>query len=194
MPPRRHTTDDVLLDAALDCFLAVGLRRTTLTDVARLAGVSRMTMYRLWPDMATLMADVMTREWSALIAAAAAAAAATGGTARARFVDGLVRVVRALREHPVFRRVVELDPEALLPYLVDRRGALPEAVLARSVAALTAGRPDGSLRDADPGLLARTALLTVHGFVVSAATMTDLVTADALDDELRRLLDRYLRP
>lgn len=192
MSARRHTTDDVLLDAARDCVLAVGLRRTTLTDVARQAGVSRMTMYRRWPDMATLMADVMTREWSALTAGATVAA--TGGTARARFVDGLVRAVRALREHPVFRRVVELDPEALLPYLVDRRGALPDAVLARSVAALTAGRADGSLRDADPELLARTALLTVHGFVVSAATMTDLVTADALDDELRRLLDRYLRP
>ena len=38
--------DDVLLDAARACVLAVGVRRTTFSDVARRAGVSRMTLYR----------------------------------------------------------------------------------------------------------------------------------------------------
>src|SRR5881392_3083314 len=81
--------DDLLLGAARDCVLAVGLRRTTLTDVARRAGVSRMTMYRRWPDMRSLVADLMTREWSAL--ALDAAADAVGDTARERVVDGLAR-------------------------------------------------------------------------------------------------------
>jgi AcrR family transcriptional regulator len=194
MPSRRNSSaEDELLDAARDCVLAVGLRRTTLTDVARRAGVSRMTMYRRWPDMATLMADLMTREWSSL--AVTAAVDAAGDTARERIVDGMVRGVRALREHPMFRRIVELDPEVLLPYLVDRRGSVQDAILAQSIASLTGGRADGSLRDADPVLLARTAMLTVHGFVISATTMTtDDVSQEALDDELRLLLDRYLRP
>ena len=39
------------LDAARACILDVGWRRTTLTEVARRAGVSRMTIYRAWPDM-----------------------------------------------------------------------------------------------------------------------------------------------
>ena len=34
------------LDAARACILDVGWRRTTLTEVARRAGVSRMTIYR----------------------------------------------------------------------------------------------------------------------------------------------------
>ena len=187
-----RNTPDPLLDAARDCVLAVGLRRTTLTDVARRAGVSRMTMYRRWPDMATLMADLMTREWGTLLLAARDAA--TGDTARDRIVDGMVRGVRSLREHPMFRRIVELDPEVLLPYLVDRRGSVQDALLTESAAWIRDGRADGSLRDTDPALLARTALLTAHGFVVSAATMTDEVTLDQLDDELRLLLDRYLRP
>ena len=37
----RHNT---YLDAARDCILDVGWKRTTLTDVARRAGVSRMTI------------------------------------------------------------------------------------------------------------------------------------------------------
>jgi AcrR family transcriptional regulator len=185
-------SDDDLLDAARDCVLAVGLRRTTLTDVARRAGVSRMTMYRRWPDMASLVADLMTREWSA--AARIAADDAVGDTARARTVDGLVRGVATLRAHPVFRRIVELDPEILLPYLVDRRGTSQDHILDQLTGALEEGRADGSLRTTDPALLARTVLLTAHGFVLSAATMTDSVTVAHLDGELRLLLDRYLAP
>ncbi|MFI7543466.1 TetR/AcrR family transcriptional regulator [Actinoplanes sp. NPDC049599] len=191
----RNSAEDALLDAARACVLAVGLRRTTLTDVARRAGVSRMTMYRRWPDMATLMADLMTREWSAL--AITAETEAVGGTARERIVDGLVRGARALRGHAMFRRVVELDPEVLLPYLVDRRGSVQDAILDHLIASIEAGRGDGSLRRQDPVLLGRAAVLAVHGFVVSASTMTGPegdIGEDALDDELRLLLDRFLRP
>jgi AcrR family transcriptional regulator len=187
-----RTDDDVLLGAARDCVLAVGLRRTTLTDVARRAGVSRMTMYRRWPDMGSLVADLMTREWGAI--ARVAAADAVGDTARDRVVDGLVRGVGALRAHPVFRRIVELDPEILLPYLVDRRGTSQDHIVDQLTEAVEQGRADGSLRATDPALLARAAVLTAHGFVISAATMTDGVTLAQLDRELRLLLDRYLAP
>jgi AcrR family transcriptional regulator len=186
----RH--DDALLDAARDCVLAVGLRRTTLTDVARRAGVSRMTMYRRWPDMGSLVADLMTREWSTLVGVAAAEA--VGESARARVVDGVVRAVRALRQHPVFRRIVDVDPETLLPYLVDRRGTSQDRILAQLTDDLRRGRRDRSVRTGDPALLARTVLLTTHGFVISAGTMADEVDEASLDAELRVLLDRYLAP
>jgi hypothetical protein len=50
------------------------------------------------------------------------------------------------------------------------------------------------LRAGEPALLARTALLAAHGFVLSVSTMTDAVSDVDLDDELRLLLDRYLAP
>src|SRR5437764_14953403 len=82
MPSQRHSTrvgDDVLLDAAHKCVLLVGFRRTTLTDVARRAGVSRMTLYRRFPDVRSLVAALMTREFSGLLHQAAAEA--DGGVA-----------------------------------------------------------------------------------------------------------------
>jgi len=184
--------DDILLDAARECVLRVGLRRTTLTDVASQAGVSRMTMYRRWPDMKSLVGDLMTREWGGLVGAAAERA--EGGSPRERIVDGVVRAVVALREHPVFRRIVDVDPETLLPYLVDRRGTSQDLILARLTEDLRLGQAEGSVRAADPALLARGVLLTTHGFVISAGTMTDAVAGVALDTELRLLLDRYLAP
>ena len=62
-----QTGDTALLDAARASILAVGWRRSTLTDVARRAGVSRMTIYRRWPDMQTLLADLLVREWGGLV-------------------------------------------------------------------------------------------------------------------------------
>ena len=105
-----------------------------------------------------------------------------------------MRGVDALRTHPVFRRIVEVDPEILLPYLVDRRGTSQDHILDQLTATIENGRADGSLRPADPALLARSALLTTHGFVLSAATMTDTVALADLDRELRLLLDRYFAP
>ena len=72
MTPIRHngsdggSDNDAVLDAVRDCVLAVGVRRTTLADVARRAGVSRMTLYRRWPDLRALVGDLMTREWIAV--------------------------------------------------------------------------------------------------------------------------------
>src|SRR5947209_10360256 len=59
-----------VLDATRASVLAVGVRRTTVTDVARRAGVSRMTLYRLVPDVTSLILAVMSGEFAALLAEA----------------------------------------------------------------------------------------------------------------------------
>ncbi|WP_084957853.1 TetR/AcrR family transcriptional regulator [Thermoactinospora rubra] len=168
MASNRHT--DGVLDAARECVLAYGVRRTTLTDVARRAGVSRMTLYRRWPDVKTLVADLMTREWTRLLA----------GVDRSDPVAAIVSGVRRLREHPLWRKIVEADPELLLPYLLRRRGATQEAALAALEEML------GDLRKA------RAVLLVAQSFLLSAPTVLDPVTLDDLDAELAALLEAYL--
>ena len=192
----RHNTsagrsaDDLYLDAARDNILAVGWRRTTLTDVAKRAGVSRMTMYRRWPDMQSLLADLLVREWGGLIDEALVAAE---GSALDAVVDGVVGTVAALRDNALFRRIVEVDPELLLPYLLHRRGRNQDHVLELLAAAIRNGQSDGTVRGGDPETLARALLLAVQGFVISQPTMTDISTAE-LDRELAVLVERYLQP
>ncbi|NRQ30540.1 TetR/AcrR family transcriptional regulator [Nonomuraea sp. NN258] len=176
----RH--NDRVLDAARDCVLAFGVRRTTLTDVARRAGVSRMTIYRGWPDVRTLVADLMTREWVRVVS----------GLDLSDPVEAIVAGVRELRAHPLWRKIVAADPELLVPYLLDRRGATHEAVLSVLEPAL------GDRRRA------RAVLLVAQSFLLSAPTMTDPgagegsgtgadpVTLDDLDAELTTLLEAYL--
>ena len=130
MTSLRHNADPqaAYLDAARACILDVGWRRTTLTEVARRAGVSRMTIYRAWPDMPAVLGDLMTREWGEVVTRAVARAdAALGETATAadRIVAEVVGTTRALRDNELFVRIVELDPELLLPYLLDPPRAQP---------------------------------------------------------------------
>ncbi|MEV6419506.1 TetR/AcrR family transcriptional regulator [Streptomyces sp. NPDC051662] len=199
MTPKRNTPrdDNLVLDAARDCVLAVGVRRTTLTDVARRAGVSRMTLYRRWPDVRALVGDVMTREW---VAVTLGAVPPDDGTRQVRphLVDTLVAGLRALRGHPLLRKILDVDPELLLPYLFDRRGASQDRVLEFIEDALRRGHADGSIRADHPVRQARCLLLVLQSFVFSTRTMTDdtdpELTEAAFHDELRHLLERTLAP
>lgn len=197
MTSLRHNSDspaapaDAYLDAARACILDVGWRRTTLTEVARRAGVSRMTIYRTWADMPTLLADLMTREWTGLVATTVGTS--TAADPLARLVDDVVATIAALRENELFVRIVELDPELVLPYLLSRRGRSQQLIIDLLGARLREAQAAGSVRDGDPVAMARGMVLAAHGFVLSAHTMVDGdVSADALDAELRTLLVRGL--
>lgn len=184
---------DGYLDAARDCILDVGWRRTTLTEVARRAGVSRMTMYRAWPDMGSLLGDLMTREWVGIAAATRVAAADTSSPAG--IAAAAVSTVRALRDNELFVRIVELDPDLMLPYLLARRGRSQEALIEILAAEVASGQATGAIRAGDPVLLARGLVLAAHGFVFSALTMVDgSIGLDDLDAELRHLVVRTLEP
>ncbi|WP_433173666.1 TetR/AcrR family transcriptional regulator [Actinoallomurus sp. CA-150999] len=190
----RHKKD-AMLDAARDCVLAVGVTRTTLTDVARRAGVSRMTIYRRWPDVRTLVADLMTREWAGVVTPVAPPT--DGGPVRTRAVDALVAGVAALREHPLFLKILEVDPEILLPYLLQRRGTSQDAMLRAFEKTLRAGHRDGTIRADDPTRQARAVLLIVQSFAMSGHIVTDGgpdLSPEAFDEELRQILERYLAP
>jgi len=181
-----------ILDATRASVLAVGVRRTTLTDVARRAGVSRMTVYRLVPDVTTLILEVMSREFAALFTAAEADARRRR-TARARIAATTTSVVRRLHDAPLFHRVLDVDPELLLPYLTDRFGTTQRIAAAHIRRMLADGQADGSVRRADLDTLALALVLLVTPFVVSAR-MLDEVGAEPVLAELERIVDAALRP
>ena len=180
---------DAYLDAARACILDVGWRRTTLTEVARRAGVSRMTIYRTWADMPTLLGDLMTREWGGVVTEHVR----RDGPVVPRIADAIVGTVRALRENELFARIVEVDPELILPYLFSRRGRSQELILDLTVPAIEEGQAQGELRTDSAVRIARALLLAAHGFVLSAHTMVDeAVGLDELDGELDLLIRRML--
>ena len=182
--------EDHILDAAYELMLAVGMRRMTMADIARHAAVSRATLYRRWPNVAAVIGALTTREFAAL---GTALALADGSTVRESVVAGVVGGVRAVRAHPLTRKIVEVDPEFLLPYLLERKGTSTASQLELIEAALRV--EDGSVRAGNRHAQARAIWLTALSFVLTAPVLTDRrASLDSLDAELRGMLDRYLAP
>lgn len=187
----KDSTDTRILDAARDSIIAIGWKRTTLTEVARRAGLSRMTVYRRYPDAVAIYADLMTREWADQ---APTGVDAADTTARG-IADLIAERLDILGHDPLFRRLIELDPDLLLPYLTERRGRTQKAVLTVLVPLIAHGQRARTIRPGSAELLARSILLSAQGFLVSSQTMTDgAVSADELRAELIALIERYLRP
>ncbi|SDJ67546.1 transcriptional regulator, TetR family [Actinopolyspora mzabensis] len=182
--------EDGILDAARECVLAVGMRRTTLTEVARRAGVSRPTVYRHWQDMRSLTADLLTRELRSLLPSEDE----TGGNARERGLDRIVSTVATVREHPLLRKILETDPELLITYTFDRLGTSQREILEVFAAAIRKGQRDGSITDGDPEELAAMLLLVTQSAALSARLVADQLPAERLDEQLRTMLQNYLRP
>ena len=160
--------------------------------------MSRMTIYRAWPDMPAVLGDLMTREWGEVVAEAVGEADGALGrhaSAADRIVAEVVATVRALRDNELFVRIVELDPELLLPYLLTRRGRSQQAIAELTAGRIREGQEDGSVRAGEPVAMARALLLAAHGFVLSAHTMVDdEVSEDDLDAELEHLVRRVVAP
>jgi AcrR family transcriptional regulator len=190
---QRTVEDEALLDATQACVLAVGVRRTTMTDVARRAGVSRMTLYRRYADVTSLMQALMTREFTQILGEVEAAAAAQP-SARERLVESAVSGVDRLTRHPLFLRIVDVDPELLLPYITTRRGAFQRAVVEAMAARVADGVEDGSIAVEDAAAAARTIELTLRGFAFQTLAPGASAERERELAELRRMLDRYLAP
>ena len=190
---QRTVEDEALLDAVQACVLAVGVRRTTMTDVARRAGVSRMTLYRRFADVTSLMQALMTREFTHIIGELNAEVAPLQ-TSRDQIVAAAVGGVDRLTRHPLFLRIVDVDPELLLPYITTRRGAFQRAVVGAFEARIADGIADGSVAVEDPAAAARTIELALRGIAFQALAPGAEDERAAELAQLRRLLDRYLAP
>ncbi|TCN43371.1 TetR family transcriptional regulator [Rhodococcus sp. SMB37] len=181
--------EDKILDAARSCLVDFGLRRTTLAEIARRAGVSRPTVYRRWPDTDSVLADLLTRE----IRAALPDTRGVGPT-RTLLVSAVVAAAYDIGAHPIFEKVLRTDPEVFITYIVDRLGTSQRVILDVLVTAIEQGQSDGSIRAGNPHALAAFILLTAQSTVQSVRMISEIVDHRALLDELGHAIDSYLAP
>ena len=111
-------TGDRILAAALEQFQSVGLRRSSMEDVARL---SRGTIYRRFPQKDRLLEAVLLRECRRMIGDMRALMRPLA-TPEQRIVESFVSSLRMMRSHPLLVRLMAIEPEDLLPVMTLQAG------------------------------------------------------------------------
>jgi AcrR family transcriptional regulator len=110
-----------LLEATYSCVARFGLAKTTVEDVVKESGVSRATVYRVFPGgKEQLLRDVVGWEMGRFFGALAEAVA--GAADFATLVEeGLAFAHRAVREHAVLHKILVTEPERLLPLMTTEQ-------------------------------------------------------------------------
>ena len=113
---QEEATHARILDAAFACAGRFGLVRTTMSDVAREARLSRQTVYRYFASKHDLFMALVLREEEVLMTSVRAAIEPHRELRPA--VEAAFRtILRAIRAHPLLDRVMASEPHELLPYL-----------------------------------------------------------------------------
>ena len=119
-PPSRER----LLEAAYACVARFGLGKTTMEDVAREAKLSRATVYRYFPQgKDQLLREVIAWEAGRFFERLTRAVAHHVDLADL-VVEALVFAHRAVEEHVVLQKILETEPERLLPTLTTESGRI----------------------------------------------------------------------
>jgi len=174
-----------ILDAAFEQFCLIGIRRSSMEDVARRANVGRVTIYRRFESKDKLVSALLWRETRTAIAKVEAAVKDVADV-EARFVEGFVAGMRAIRRHPLIVAMVATEPETALPLLtIKANGGLE---LARSFMAdeVRRARADLGMADDDADQVAEIFARLTHSLVLTPETCLPLDDDATARDFARR--------
>ena len=124
-----------ILSATLQQAELVGIRRTTMEDVARRSGVGRATLYRRFPTKDALI-DALVLSEARRYLEGSARARAHAETLEDRLVYGTVFTVTFLRDHALLKKLLRTEPETILPSLTVDAGAIIDFATEYSAAQL----------------------------------------------------------
>ncbi|MBS1847219.1 MAG: TetR/AcrR family transcriptional regulator [Actinobacteria bacterium] len=133
-------TRERILAAAVTCVGRTGFAHTSVDAIADEAGVGRATVYRHFPDgKEQIFDDLIEWEIARFFADLAVHVERQPGLAR-RLEVGIPFAHRVLSEHDVFQKVLETEPERLLPHLSTSIPLITDALRVYLVPLLRAER------------------------------------------------------
>jgi AcrR family transcriptional regulator len=144
-------TRERLLRIAIRRFATHGYRRTSVSEIAREAGVTPATTYAYFAGKDGLFQAAVDADSAALMGEARTNV--TGQTVRARWMPWLPALVAGLVDHPLAARVLRGEEPEMLPRLLDLESV--RAVREELAEELRQGQKTGEVRaDVDPTALA----------------------------------------
>ncbi|MBB6550595.1 AcrR family transcriptional regulator [Nonomuraea rubra] len=189
-------TDEVrsrILGAAYEQFCRMGIRRSTMEDVAKRARVSRITVYRRFATKDVLVEHVVRREFRRyfdqfLVDIEQA------GTAADRVVLGFVSSLRAIRSNPLIGGLIAAEPDLLVPSMINDGGQTLATVRQFVAGQLRREQRAGHVPgDLDTDLVAELMVRVSASFLAIPSQVVDLDDEAQLAAVARRFLVPMLR-
>jgi TetR/AcrR family transcriptional repressor of uid operon len=179
-----------LLDAAHDQFCRMGIRRSTMEDVARRAGVSRITAYRRFATKDALVEHVVRREFRRYFDRFRIEIR-QAGTAADRVVLGFVSSLQAIRSNPLIGGLMDVEPDLLIPSMIADGGRTLSTVQRFVAGQLRREQAAGTIPSSvDVDLVAEVWVRLSASFLAIPSHVVDLDEAE----QLRAVARRYLVP
>ena len=154
---------DDLLVAAARRFVAAGIRRTTMEDIAREARAGKATLYRHFRNKDAVVDALLEREADRFVRVLREASAGRDdvpGQLEATFLAG----VRFFVEHPVLTRGRDEESGLLLPRITANGGPLVSTGLALFRELIAEGVERGELRRVDPDVAAEVVMRLILSY------------------------------
>lgn len=187
--PDWDPTQSRILDAADALIGRRGVRGVTIAELARRAGHSRPTIYRSWSDADDVVRAALLRRVARILEQFPAHA-----TTRHELVDDVLRFSALFRADAVYGQLLAEEPEAFTRYTLQRVGSSQRLILGWLATAVGTAQRGGSVRAGAPDEIAVMLLLIAQSAVLSHGTVSELLSEDAWERELRAALDGLLRP
>ena len=187
--PPTDAASQRILDAALDLAAASGIKNLTLEQVAKRAGVGRVTIYRRFGDRQSLIEALGVREARRCFAVLDEAAT-TDQPIEVQVAEGFVAGLRLIREHPLVSRLVTHEPDIVLEALTNERAAIFPLARAWVAARLAASQEAGvrRRRDLDLEQVAEIFLRVTLSFALIRDSALPLDDEQQARETARRLL------
>lgn len=188
---RTDAADDIetrILDAALVQFQKVGVKKTTIEDVAKQAGVDRVTVYRRLGSRDDLVQAVVSREVGNLLAELSSMPDRHDDLP-GLVADIFVTVITRWRAHPLVERLLAVEPDRILVKLTVEGATTFAMSVAATIQILERAAAQG-LFEAPDDLAARTEIgcRIVHSLILVGGGAATLETPDELGEFARTYL------
>lgn len=153
LPPCPPEELDPFLDAAVECFLRFGIRKTSVQDVARILEVNRTTVYRQVGNVDSIVRLLMAREVHRHLSVAYQRTRVDELTPHG-LVRLLAEMVRIVRDHPIVAKILQ-DERELVGALVQSSTGAFDRIAALITPAIGVAVTSGQIADRDPAAVAQ---------------------------------------
>ncbi|WP_345572924.1 helix-turn-helix domain-containing protein [Nonomuraea rosea] len=175
-------------------FCRMGIRRSTMEDVARRAKVSRIIVYRRFATKDVLVEHVVRREFRRSFDRFLTDIE-RAGTAADRVILGFVSSLRSIRGNPLIGGLIAVEPDPLVPFMIKDGGRTLATVRQFVAGQLRREQRAGNVSSAlDADLVAELMVRISASFLAIPSLVVDLDDDEQLAAMARRFLVPMLKP